>query len=54
MNTEEPKVDEKLAVAHGLKPDEYQRLVALIGRKPTLTELEAVLGQVEMLAEAKP
>ena len=25
--------------AHGLKPDEYQRILALIGRKPMLTEL---------------
>ena len=42
MNPEEPKVDEKLAVAHGLKPDEYERLVALIGRTPTFTELGIV------------
>ncbi len=38
----EPKVDEALAVAHGLKPDEYARLVALIGRTPTFTELGIV------------
>jgi phosphoribosylformylglycinamidine synthase len=42
LNPEEPKVDEKLAVAHGLKPDEYERLVALIGRTPTFTELGIV------------
>src|SRR5688572_6401988 len=24
---------------HGLKPDEYERIVALLGREPTLTEL---------------
>ena len=42
MSEPEPKVDEKLAVAHGLKPDEYQRLVALIGRTPTFTELGIV------------
>jgi phosphoribosylformylglycinamidine synthase II len=38
----EPAVDEALAVAHGLKPDEYARFVALIGRTPTFTELGIV------------
>ena len=38
----EPVVDEALAVAHGLKPDEYRRFVALIGRTPTFTELGIV------------
>ena len=42
MSAPEPKVDEALAVAHGLKPDEYARLVALIGRTPTFTELGIV------------
>ena len=42
MSAEEPTVDEKLAVSHGLKPDEYARLVALIGRTPTFTELGIV------------
>ncbi|HEX2256369.1 MAG TPA: phosphoribosylformylglycinamidine synthase subunit PurL [Afifellaceae bacterium] len=28
-----------LVAEHGLKPEEYERLVALIGREPTLTEL---------------
>jgi phosphoribosylformylglycinamidine synthase subunit PurL len=42
LSNSEPKVDEKLAVAHGLKPDEYERLVALIGRTPTFTELGIV------------
>ena len=42
MSAAEPKVDEALAVAHGLKPDEYARLVALIGRDPTFTELGIV------------
>ena len=42
MSTEEPKVDEALAVAHGLKPDEYARLVKLIGRTPSFTELGIV------------
>jgi phosphoribosylformylglycinamidine synthase II len=42
LSAAEPKVDEALAVAHGLKADEYARLVALIGRDPTFTELGIV------------
>ena len=42
MSAEEPKVTEALAVAHGLKPEEYDRFVALIGRTPTFTELGIV------------
>jgi phosphoribosylformylglycinamidine synthase len=38
----EPDVDEALAVAHGLKPDEYRRFVGLIDRQPTFTELGIV------------
>src|SRR5262249_6144822 len=34
-----PAITPKLVAAHGLKPDEYQRILALIGREPTLTEL---------------
>jgi phosphoribosylformylglycinamidine synthase len=32
----------ELVAQHGLKPDEYERFVALIGREPTLTELGIV------------
>ncbi|HUZ91486.1 MAG TPA: phosphoribosylformylglycinamidine synthase subunit PurL [Methylocella sp.] len=35
----EPAVTPELAAAHGLKPDEYQRILALIGRTPSFTEL---------------
>ena len=35
----EPKITPQLVAEHGLKPDEYQRLLDLIGREPTLTEL---------------
>ena len=38
----EPEVTQALAVAHGLKPEEYARFVALIGRTPTFTELGIV------------
>ena len=42
MSADEPKVDEALAIAHGLKPEEYARFVKLIGRTPTFTELGVV------------
>ena len=42
LGAHEPKVDEALAIEHGLKPDEYARFVALIGRTPTFTELGIV------------
>ena len=42
VNDSEPKVDEALAIAHGLKPEEYARFVALIGRTPSFTELGIV------------
>ena len=35
----EPAITEDLIAAHGLKPDEYQRILDLIGREPTFTEL---------------
>lgn len=35
----EPKITEDLIAAHGLKPDEYQRVLDIIGREPTFTEL---------------
>ena len=35
----EPIVTADLVAAHGLKPDEHERLRALIGREPTFTEL---------------
>src|SRR5213592_930747 len=39
MQTNEPQITPELIAAHGLKPDEYQRILALIGRAPSLTEL---------------
>jgi phosphoribosylformylglycinamidine synthase subunit PurL len=35
----EPTVTPDLVAAHGLKPDEHERLRTLIGREPTFTEL---------------
>ncbi|WP_132035383.1 phosphoribosylformylglycinamidine synthase subunit PurL [Aquabacter spiritensis] len=37
-----PRITPELVAEHGLKPDEYQRFIALIGREPSLTELGIV------------
>jgi phosphoribosylformylglycinamidine synthase II len=37
--TTEPTITPKLIADHGLKPDEYQRILDLMGREPTFTEL---------------
>ena len=39
MNTNEPPITPALVAEHGLKPEEYQRILDLIGREPTFTEL---------------
>ncbi len=39
MSAQETQITPELVAAHGLKPDEYARILALIGRTPTLTEL---------------
>lgn len=39
MLANEVKITPELVAEHGLKPDEYQRILDLIGREPTLTEL---------------
>ncbi len=35
----EPAITPEIVAAHGLKPDEYQRFLGLLGRVPTFTEL---------------
>ena len=35
----DPSITPELIAAHGLKPDEYQRILDLIGRQPSFTEL---------------
>ncbi|HEY2535036.1 MAG TPA: phosphoribosylformylglycinamidine synthase subunit PurL [Xanthobacteraceae bacterium] len=39
MTANEPAITPDLVAAHGLKPDEYERIVKLIGRAPSFTEL---------------
>ncbi len=40
--TKEPAITPELVKAHGLKPDEYERFRAMMGREPTFTELGIV------------
>jgi phosphoribosylformylglycinamidine synthase II len=42
VTSNEPKITPELVAEHGLKPEEYQRLLDLIGREPTFTELGIV------------
>ncbi len=39
MSAPEPAITPELVAGHGLKPDEYERILRLIGREPTFTEL---------------
>src|SRR5918996_923148 len=39
MIPNEPRITPELVAEHGLKPEEYQRILDLIGREPSLTEL---------------
>ena len=39
MILNEPPITPELVASHGLKPDEYERILKLIGRVPTFTEL---------------
>ena len=36
---QDPEITPELIAAHGLKPDEYERILDLIGREPSFTEL---------------
>ncbi|MFC0199325.1 phosphoribosylformylglycinamidine synthase subunit PurL [Paracoccus rhizosphaerae] len=36
---QDPQITPELIAAHGLKPDEYDRILQIIGREPTFTEL---------------
>ena len=39
MIANEPAITPELIARHGLKPDEYERILKLIGRLPSFTEL---------------
>lgn len=36
---QEPAISPELIASHGIKPDEYQRILEIIGREPSFTEL---------------
>ena len=42
MSRTEPAITPQLVAEHGLKPDEYDRILKLVGRVPTFTELGIV------------
>ena len=42
MSVAEPEITDAVVASHGLKPEEYARFLALIGRAPTFTELGIV------------
>jgi phosphoribosylformylglycinamidine synthase len=42
LSAAEPEITDALVAEHGLKPDEYARFVALLGRTPSFTELGIV------------
>ena len=44
---DEPEITEALVAAHGLKPDEYARILDLIGRAPDPDRARHLLGDVE-------
>src|SRR5690349_16853443 len=39
MIPNEPKITPQVIAEHGLKPDEYERILKLVGREPSITEL---------------
>jgi len=39
---QEPRITPDLVAAHGLRPEEYDRLLAILGREPSFTELGIV------------
>src|ERR1044072_6472679 len=39
MIPNEPRITPELVAQHGLTPEEYQRIIELIGREPSFTEL---------------
>ena len=42
LSASEPEITAAIVAAHGLKPEEYARFIALIGRQPSFTELGIV------------
>ena len=42
MTRPDPVITPAVVAAHGLKPDEWERFVRLVGREPTWTELGIV------------
>ncbi len=43
----EVEITPQVIKEHGLKPDEYDRICKILGRKPNITELGTLFGHVE-------
>ena len=37
--SKQPQVTAELVVSHGITPDEYQKIIQILGREPNYTEL---------------
>ena len=44
---QEPAITSELIEAHGLKPDEYDLILQIIGREPSFNGARHLLGHVE-------
>jgi len=44
----DPPITPALVAEHGIKPNEYERLVAMLGRTPTFTELGVEIGRAHV------
>ena len=42
-----PAITPQIVAEHGLKPDEYQRLLQILGREPSHHRARHLLGDVE-------
>ena len=45
-HSSQQSISAQVVAEHGLKPDEYERLLEIMGREPSLTELGHFLGHV--------
>ena len=47
----EPAITPQIVAEHGLSPEEYQRVLAIMGRAPTLVELDGPRPKREVLVQ---
>ena len=44
----QPQITPELIASHGLKPDEYQRILKLIGRVPSFTDVRQAASDLHI------